>query len=65
VLFLRPGLGLVGERGHVFGEAEAQAITANIPNCTRVEVLGVNHYTMPLNDDPPITRPVREFLSSR
>jgi pimeloyl-ACP methyl ester carboxylesterase len=63
VLFLRPGRGLAGERGHVFSEAEAQAITANIPNCRRVEVPGVNHYTLLMTDDPPIAAPIREFLS--
>jgi pimeloyl-ACP methyl ester carboxylesterase len=62
VLFLRPGQGLAGERGHVYSEAEAQAITANIPHCTRVDVPGVNHYSMLLSDEPPVAQPIREFL---
>ena len=64
VLFLRPGNGLAGERGHVFSEAEAQAIAASIPNCTRVEVPGVNHYTMLINDEPPVAGPIRDFLKA-
>jgi pimeloyl-ACP methyl ester carboxylesterase len=64
VLFLRPGQGLAGERGHVFSEAEAQGITANIPNCTRVDVPGVNHYTMLMNDEPPVSEPIRALLQS-
>ena len=64
VLFLRPGQGLAGERGHVFSEAEAQAITANIPHCTRVDVPGVNHYTLLMNDDPPVAEPIRAFLQA-
>ena len=65
VLFVRPGRGLLGERGHVFSEAEAQAITANIPDCTRVDVPGANHYTVLMQPDPPIVEPIRAFLSSR
>lgn len=64
VLFLRPGNGLAGERGHVFSEAEAQAITASIPDCTWVDVPGVNHYTMLMNDEPPVAWPIRVFLKS-
>ena len=62
VLFLRPGLGLAGERGHVFSEAEAGAITTSIPGCARVDLPGVNHYTMLIHDDPPVAEPIREFL---
>ncbi len=62
-LFLRPGLGLAGERGHVFSDTEAQAITANIPNCTWVDVPGVNHYTLLVNDEPPVVEPIRVFLA--
>jgi len=61
-LWLRPGEGLAGARGHVFTEAEAQAICANIPNCTRVDVPGANHYTMLMADEPPVTAPIRDFL---
>jgi hypothetical protein len=62
VLFLRPELGLRGDRGHVFSEPEVRAITNNIPRCTRVDVPGVNHYTMLLHDDPPVVPAIREFL---
>ena len=62
VLFLRPVNGLAGARGQVFSEAEAQAICANIPNCTRVDVPGANHYTLLLADEPPVAGPIRAFL---
>ena len=62
VLFLRPELGLRGDRGHVFSEPEVRAIINNIPRCTRVDVPGVNHYTMLLHDDPPVVPAIREFL---
>jgi pimeloyl-ACP methyl ester carboxylesterase len=61
-LWLRPGNGLAGARGHVFSEAEAQAISANIPNCTRVDVPGANHYTLLIADEPPVAGPIRDFL---
>jgi pimeloyl-ACP methyl ester carboxylesterase len=64
VLWLRPANGLAGARGHVFIEAQAQAIVAAIPHCTRVDVPGANHYTMLLADDPPVTAPIREFLGT-
>jgi len=63
-LWLRPGDGLAGARGHVFSEAEAHAITAHIPNCTRVDVPGANHYTMLMADEPPVTGPIRDFLKA-
>jgi pimeloyl-ACP methyl ester carboxylesterase len=62
-LWLRPNDGLAGERGHVFSEAEAQAVCANIPSCTRVDVPGANHYTMLLADAPPVVGPIRDFLN--
>jgi pimeloyl-ACP methyl ester carboxylesterase len=61
-LFVRPALGLLGAKGHVFSEAEAAAIVRNIPNCRRVDVPGVNHYTMLIHDDPPVAGPILEFL---
>jgi pimeloyl-ACP methyl ester carboxylesterase len=61
-LFVRPALGLLGEKSHVFSELEAAAIVRNIPNCRRVDVPEVNHYTMLIHDDPPVVEPVREFL---
>lgn len=61
-LFVRPQQGLLGDRGHVFSEREAAAIAASIPKCRRVDVPGVNHYTVLLHDDPPVVQPVRLFL---
>ena len=64
VLFVRPGRGLLGERGHVFSEAEAAAITRHIPHCRRLDVPNVNHYTMLIHDDPPLSA-LREFLTAQ
>ncbi len=61
-LFVRPKLGLLGEKGHVFSESEAAAIVRHIPNCRRVDVPGVNHYTMLIHDNPPVVEPIRMFL---
>jgi pimeloyl-ACP methyl ester carboxylesterase len=62
VLFLRPALGLRGDRGHVFSEAEAAAIARHIPHCRRAEVAGVNHYTMVIHPESPAFEAVRAFL---
>jgi len=62
-LFLRPALGLLGDRGHVFSEAEANAITRHIPNCRRAEVPGCNHYTMLLKSGPPVLPAISGFLA--
>jgi pimeloyl-ACP methyl ester carboxylesterase len=62
-LFIRPRQGLLGSRGHVFSDREAAAIVRWIPQGRRVDVEGVNHYTMLLHDDPPIVAPIRTFLS--
>jgi pimeloyl-ACP methyl ester carboxylesterase len=62
VLFLRPALGLRGDRGHVFSVAEAGAITRHIPHCRRADLPGVNHYTMLINDRSPAFDEVRVFL---
>jgi pimeloyl-ACP methyl ester carboxylesterase len=62
VLFVRPGVGLLGERGHVFSETEARAITRHIPDCQRVDLPGVNHYTMLLHDHSPALPHIRAFL---
>ncbi len=62
VLFLRPVQGLVGNSGHVFSDAEAASIVRQIPNCHRVNVQGGNHYTMLLQDDPPVLPFIEEFL---
>lgn len=63
-LFMRPGLGLLGERGHVFTETEATAIVKYIPRAQRVDVPGVNHFTMLINDQPPVVEPIRSFLET-
>jgi pimeloyl-ACP methyl ester carboxylesterase len=62
VLFLRPENGLLGDKGHVFSNSVAANIVRHIPNCWRVDVPGVHHYTILVHDDPPIVQPIREFL---
>ncbi|MEW5958175.1 MAG: alpha/beta hydrolase [Chloroflexota bacterium] len=62
VLFIRPRQGLLGERGHIFTEPEAAAVVAWMPHCRRVDLPDVNHYTMILQDDPPVIPPSRVFL---
>ena len=62
VLFIRPRQGLLGEQAHIFTEREASAVVAWISNCWRVDLAGVNHYTMLLHDDPPVIPPIRAFL---
>jgi pimeloyl-ACP methyl ester carboxylesterase len=61
-LFLRPAQGLLGERGHVFSEAEAQAILRHMPAARRADVPNCNHYTMLLHAGPPVLPHVRAFL---
>ncbi len=61
-LYLRPQQGLLGDRAHVLTEPEAAAFVEWTPGCRRVDLPGVNHYTMVLQDDPPVTAPIREFL---
>lgn len=61
-LFIRPKQGLLGDRGHIFTEREAAAVVAWIPNCWRVDLPHVNHYTMLLHDQPPVIPPLRAFL---
>ena len=62
VLFIRPRQGLLGEEAHIFTEREASAVVAWIANCWRVDLPGVNHYTMLLHDHPPLVSPIRAFL---
>ncbi len=62
VLFLRPQLGLLGSSGHVYSDAEASNIVRSIPNCRRSNVQGGNHYTMLIQDDPPVVPFIEEFL---
>jgi pimeloyl-ACP methyl ester carboxylesterase len=61
-LFLRPEQGLLGNQGHVFSREEAAAIVNVIPNCRRVDLPEVNHYTMVLHDNPPVIPPIRAFF---
>jgi len=63
-MFIRPQKGLLGEKAHVLDEREAAAFVAWIPNCWRVDLPGVNHFTMILGDDPLVTGPIRGFLGS-
>ncbi len=64
-LFVRAGEGLLGgDRGHIFTDAETDAIVEWIPRGRRVDVPDVNHFTMLLHDQPPIIDPIREFLDS-
>jgi hypothetical protein len=62
-LFIHPLQGLLGDRGHVLDDQEVAAIVASIPHCQRVDLPDVNHYTMLLHDDPPVTQPIRTFLA--
>lgn len=62
VLFLRPVQGLVGNNGHIYSDAEATNIVRNIPRCRRANVQGGNHYTMLIQDDPPVYPFIDEFL---
>ncbi len=63
-LYIRPQAGLLGNEAHVMDEREASAFVAWIPNCWRVDLPDVNHFTMLLNDDPLVEPPVRAFLST-
>lgn len=61
-IFLQPTEGLLGETGHVYRKEEAERLVALIPDCRFVRVPGGNHYTMLIQDDPPVVNPAREFL---
>jgi pimeloyl-ACP methyl ester carboxylesterase len=63
-VFIRPELGLRGNRAHVLDPREAAAFVAWIPKGRQVDLPGVNHYTMILSDDPPIVPPILSFLES-
>jgi hypothetical protein len=63
-LFIRPQNGLLGDKAHVLDEREAAAFVAWIPNCWRVDIPGVNHFTMILSDNPRVVPPIRAFLST-
>ena len=64
-LFIHPRQGLSGHKGHVVDEKEAAAFVACILDCERVDLPGVNHYTMVLSDDPPVIAPIKKFLGER
>lgn len=62
-LFVRAGEGLIdARRGHIFTEAETDAIVRWIPKGRRLDVAGVNHFTLLLNDHSPLLAPVSAFL---
>lgn len=63
-MFVRPMKGLLGDRAHVLDEREAAAFVAWIPNCWRVDLPDVNHFTMILSDNPLVVPPIRAFLST-
>jgi len=62
VMFLRPLQGLAGNSGHVYSDIEASNVVRHIPNCRRANVQGGNHYTMLIQDDPPVFPFIDEFL---
>ncbi|MCW8891244.1 MAG: alpha/beta hydrolase, partial [Sedimenticola sp.] len=63
-LFVRAGEGLIDEHtGHIFTEAETDAIVKWIPKGRRLDLPGVNHFTMLLHDDSPVIGPVYDFLN--
>lgn len=62
-LFVRAGDGLLSkDKGHIFTVEETDAIVKWIPKGRQLDVTGVNHFTMLLNDDSPVIGPVRAFL---
>lgn len=62
-LFVRAGEGLRGgQQGHIFSEAETDAIVNWIPRGRRLDIVGVNHFTLLLNDHNPLADPVSAFL---
>lgn len=63
-VFIRPRKGLLGDRAHILDEREAAAFVNWIPECWRVDLPDVNHYTMVLSDPPLVVAPIRAFLST-
>jgi pimeloyl-ACP methyl ester carboxylesterase len=63
-MYVRPQNGLLGDKAHVMDEREAAAFVAWIPNCWRVDLPGVNHFTMVLSENPLVVPPIRAFLST-
>lgn len=64
-MYIRPRQGLLGDRAHILDEREAAAFVEWIPNCWRVDLPGVNHYTMILSDEPLVIGPIRAFLDAK
>jgi hypothetical protein len=62
VLFLRPAVGLMGDSGHVYTDAEASDLTSRIQNCRSIKVDGGNHYTFLIQDHPPVLPHIEKFL---
>ncbi|WP_029134265.1 alpha/beta hydrolase [Sedimenticola selenatireducens] len=62
-LFVRADEGLIdARRGHIFTEAETEAIVRWIPKGQRLDIAGVNHFTLLLNDHNPLAGPVKSFF---
>ncbi len=62
-LFVQAGEGLLGgRRGHIFSDAETDAIVSWIPKGRRLDIAGVNHFTLLLNDHLPLYPPIKAFL---
>lgn len=62
-LFVRAGEGLRGgQQGHIFSEAETDAIVDWMPRGQRLDIAGVNHFTLLLNDHNPLADPLKTFL---
>lgn len=61
-VFIRPELGLKGDRAHVLDPREAAAFVSWIPKGRRIDIPDVNHYTIILCDEPPIVPPILAFL---
>jgi pimeloyl-ACP methyl ester carboxylesterase len=62
ILFLRPTVGLLGTTGHVYSEEDASALIRLNSRCHRVDVGGGNHYTFVIQDYPPVTPHIQQFL---
>ena len=62
VLFLRPQQSLPGSAGHMYTDGEAANIVRHIPNCVRANVQGGNHFTMLIQDNPPVLPFIGEFF---
>lgn len=61
-LFIRPEQGLIARKTHVLDPKEAAAFVAWIPKGRQVDLPGANHFTMLLQDEPPVADPILSFL---